>query len=159
MFRPIKLANIEINEPLVDIEDLDRYQAVYCLVKIHGEPLGQVWIPVAGNICSADKIRIAILEEFGWAITQKLIQNSLARSFLPSDPRSLVELGSPADLEEQPLITVAVCTRNRTVREVALPSVACNRKLSPKTPLPGGTTTRQGKVSAAYVCPVTTAVP
>ncbi len=114
MYQPIKLVDVELNKPLADIENLQNYSGVLGLVRLHGEPLGQIWIPVSGDRCTANKIRIAILEEHSWSITQTLVNNLLADPQLPLDPQYLMEAAPHTSIEYQPLVTVAVCTRDRS---------------------------------------------
>lgn len=85
---PIALAEIELERPLEPLERLGDALAAEALVRRNGEPVGWVRLPVSGGRCPVAPIRAA-----------------LDRLTLPL-PRKV----EPAPT---PMVTVAVCTRDR----------------------------------------------
>ncbi len=115
-FRPIKVVELELSQPLVNFSGLAGYQALHGLVRLHGAPLGWVRLPLANGRCTAAALSKAILEQHSWPIIRHLVADGL---HAPLGPRGL----RLADLLEQPhpryggacpTVTVAVCTRERT---------------------------------------------
>lgn len=116
MFDPMKVMDIELSEKVTDITGLDGYIALKGLVRLHGTPLGYIQLPVTNNCCPAKQIVNAVLEQHSWAITRELLNNGLAAPAGP-DKLSLEKLldTPPTTFEGPfPLVTVAVCTRDRT---------------------------------------------
>ncbi|MGF1522700.1 MAG: glycosyltransferase family 2 protein [Leptolyngbyaceae cyanobacterium] len=115
MLYPIKVVDIELSESVSSFEGLDKYYALKGLVRLQGVPLGYVQAPVTSGKCSAQTLSKLILEQYSWAIVCQLLKNGLASSQRPEDLRleDLVTL-PPADFDgNMPLVTVAVCTRDR----------------------------------------------
>ncbi|MBE9076936.1 glycosyltransferase family 2 protein [Romeria aff. gracilis LEGE 07310] len=116
-FRPIKVVEIELSQPLPSFEGLVRYEFLQILVRLHSSPLGYLTLPLPNGKCSASTIKVAILKELNWKLIQNLTINALAtgdlRKGLPI--QDVVQGIYPAQpLEDYPLVTVCVCTRNRT---------------------------------------------
>jgi len=115
MLYPIKVLDIELSQPISDVENLDGYMFLKGLVRLHGVPLGYVQAPVTLGRCSAQTLSKRILEEYSWSIITELLKNGLASPNRSEDLRleELINL-PPAPFEgEMPLVTVAVCTRDR----------------------------------------------
>jgi O-antigen biosynthesis protein len=98
MFQPIKVMTLELSHPFVDLEGLGAYKAVQALGCWHGKPLGYVTVEVTQGYCLARALEKAVQDQ-GWAY--------------PVEP-----VVSPRE-GQWPLVTVAVCSRNRT-HELAL---------------------------------------
>lgn len=116
MLYPVKVADVELSLPLKDIEGLDSYMQVQALVRLHGLPIGYVKAPVTNGKCLATSLSKLILEEHSVTIINHLLENGLAA---PSTAKSLKieDLFDVPQAEYQvnlPLVTVAVCTRDRT---------------------------------------------
>jgi O-antigen biosynthesis protein len=117
MFNPIKVMELELSDPPRTISGLEGYQYVQFLVRLHGTPLGYVKMPVIGAGCTAAAIGQAVLRQHSRAIIRHLINDSL---MTPSHPGALDIIGilqtrHPASGDASlPLVTVAVCTRDRT---------------------------------------------
>ena len=115
-FQPIKVIDIEISEPLKDIDGLDAYRKVRCLVRWHGVPLGSLDLPIRnGRLYATDQIH-KITDELAPNIAQQLVQHRLAHP-LPSQKLTLDELMAQKRVDlihDLPLVTVAVCSRNRS---------------------------------------------
>src|SRR5262249_10604373 len=102
-------------EPLADVPGLDRYAAVLGIVRIHGAPVGYVRVPVHGGRCGAAALRHAALAEHAPALVRHLLADALASPHRGGlDRHDLVETRHPRRDGPWPLVTVAVCTRDRT---------------------------------------------
>ena len=115
MLYPIKVVDIELTDSIPFFEGLDRYYALKGLVRLQGVPLGYVQAPITLGKCSAQTLSKLILEQYGRAIICQLLKNGLATTQRP-EGLNLKDLATlpPADFEgEMPLVTVAVCTRDR----------------------------------------------
>jgi len=115
MLYPIKVVDIELSQSIPDVENLDGYIKLKGLVRLHGVPLGYVEAPVTLGRCSAQTLSKLILEECSLSIVTELLKNGLASPDRPENLRleDLINL-PPAPFEgEMPLVTVAVCTRDR----------------------------------------------
>lgn len=116
MFRPIKVSDIELSQPMPSIRDLVAYRSLKGLVRLHGAPLGFIDIPIDSDQCSAQTIGEAVLAELHEAILRRLVMNRLGDP-LPKQGLPLNDLMKHdlrASEESRPLVTVAVCTRDRT---------------------------------------------
>jgi len=115
MLYPIKVVDIELSQPIPTFEDLDGYMGLQGLVRLHGVPLGYVKAPVSLGRCTAATLSKLILEEHSWVIVSQLLKNGLMSSQRSEDLslEALIDL-PPAEYDgEWPLVTVAVCTRDR----------------------------------------------
>jgi len=111
----IKVIDIELSLPVADMHGLDNYPSLQALVRLYGRPLGYVEIPVARGCCRATQTIEAI---------SATLHARLAREgFSPGLPCRLTSEGWLVDkmpaapsMKEGglfPLVTVAVCTRDR----------------------------------------------
>lgn len=115
-FQPIKVIDIEISQPIKTIQGLDHYIAVKGLVRLHGVPLGYVQVEIVNGCCQAKTMSRAILEQYSWAITRHLLQDRLIGGPLESAELKMADLftvAHPAYPGPHPVVTVAVCTRDR----------------------------------------------
>lgn len=113
---PVRCVDIELSVPAESIEGLAGYKEMQALVRLHGDPVGQVRVPVTGSRCRALDVRKAVLKELTWPVLRHLMEDALAHG-LPAEGWSMLDLPvvphrvSPQRL---PDVTVAVCTRDRT---------------------------------------------
>lgn len=116
MFHRIKVVDLELSRPLTTIENLDGYGELEALVRLHGRPIGKIQTLVTGDYCPAATLRTAILEQRNWPIElYSFLQGLAAGSQL--NELGITELPHETDQvrhEPLPLVTVAVCTRDRT---------------------------------------------
>jgi len=115
MLFPIKVLDIDLAHPLQDLEGLESYGAVQALVRLVDVPLGYVTVPVHQGQCTAEAFAQAIISRYCGAIVQRLVEEHL-RTAVPPDGIRIRNL-SPTDhafWTQCPLVTVAVCTRDRT---------------------------------------------
>jgi GT2 family glycosyltransferase len=114
-FRPIKVIDVELSQPISTISGLASYETLQVLVRLHGTPLGYLMLPLPNQCCTATELSTAILEKYGWAILKQLTKLGLprlaeARRFFLDELR---ELPTPRYSGPLPLVTVVVCTRDR----------------------------------------------
>lgn len=115
MLYPIKVVDIELSQPIPTLEGLETYMGLQALVRLHGVPLGYVKAPVSLGKCTAATLSKLILEQHSWAIINQLLKQGLASPQRSGDLRleDLVHLPPVEYAGEWPLVTVAVCTRDR----------------------------------------------
>jgi GT2 family glycosyltransferase len=115
MLFPIKVVDIELSQPIPTLEGLDHYMGVQGLVRLHGVPLGYVKAPVSLGRCTAATLGKLILEQHSWAIISQLLKNGLTAPERPEDLtlEGLIDLPPVEPMTDWPLVTVAVCTRDR----------------------------------------------
>lgn len=118
MLSPIKLIDIELSQPLETVEDLHGYIKLQGLVRLHGTPIGYIQAPISAGHCEAATLGKLILEQHSWKIIRELLCNGLAT---PSRPGNLqledlfdVPPPSTSTGKSLPLVTVAICTRDRS---------------------------------------------
>ncbi|MBE9111786.1 glycosyltransferase [Nodosilinea sp. LEGE 07298] len=112
---PIKVVDIELSQPIPTIEGLEGYMGLQGLVRLHGVPLGYVKAPISLGKCTATTLSKLILEEHSEAIICQLLKNGLASPNCPAEftLENLIDLPPVEYAGEWPLVTVAVCTRDR----------------------------------------------
>ena len=111
----IRCVDVELSSAPESIDGLAGYDEVRALVRLHGEPLGEVRLPITKGRCRAVDVRRRILQELAWPVLRHLTDDSLAAG-MPSEGWSLTQLlDIPHALEpwHLPRVTVAVCTRDR----------------------------------------------
>ncbi|MBM2832869.1 MAG: putative glycosyltransferase [Candidatus Brocadiaceae bacterium] len=115
MRKPIKVMDIELSSPILSVEGVNGYELLQVLVRLHGVPIGYVKIPVTQGICTSAVISKAILEKLSHAIIRHLLCDSLMAQPKPGGLRidDLLNVPHPVYNGTFPLITVAVCTRDR----------------------------------------------
>lgn len=115
MLHPIKVIDIELSYPLTSVEDLDGYMALRGLVRWHGAPLGYIQLPVVNGRCSVDDLSKVILDQLSWPIIRQLLYNGVFASPHPNGlpMENLLTITPPEFAGPWPLVSVAVCTRNR----------------------------------------------
>ncbi len=116
MRTPISVVDIELSRPLEPIKGRDGYFGIQALVRLHGTPLGYIKLPVIQGGCPVNEISRAILKQYREAIVIHLIGDGI--NLLPTRPlhlADLVNLPHPPFTGELPSMTVAVCTRDRSV--------------------------------------------
>jgi O-antigen biosynthesis protein len=117
MLSRIKVIDIDLDRPLTDIEGLDGYADLQGLVRLHHTPIGYVKVAVTGGRCAATILRAAIIEQHSWAIIRHLLADALVTPL--RDGVGLIDWPNaphPAYSGPLPLVTVAVCTRDRTAQ-------------------------------------------
>jgi O-antigen biosynthesis protein len=122
MLTPTKVVDIEVSQPIPTLRELDGYMSVQALVRWQGIPLGYVKLPISNGECPAATIGQVICEQQGWGILTQLLRQGLITGS-PFDIKALEQrlADRPVDsttldpAEGLPLVTIAVCTRDRPV--------------------------------------------
>lgn len=117
-FRPLKVSEVELSQPLPSFEGLNQYEFIRLLVRLHGTPLGYLNLPLPNGSCSTVAIKAAVLKELSGKLIQQLTIDALTAANLCkglSIQDVVHRVHSPQSLEDTPKVTVVVCTRNRTV--------------------------------------------
>jgi glycosyltransferase involved in cell wall biosynthesis len=111
----IKIQDIELSRPIQDITGLDGYHFLQGIVRLYGTPIASVRVSVTDGCCSASSILKIILEQYSWPIIRYLLTEQLKSPVTPEKMRveQLVNLQPAMSSEPTPLVTVAVCTRDR----------------------------------------------
>jgi GT2 family glycosyltransferase len=112
---PIKVQEVELSRPLEDFSGLSDYRALKLLVRFHGVPLGYVQLPLYNGRCRAADIGRAILDHLSWNLVRCLLNTGLTNPIPPTGLKieELLGMKAPEYKGSQPLVTVAVCTRDR----------------------------------------------
>ena len=116
-FRPIKVAEIELGQPLPTFTGLERYEFLQALVRLQGRPLGYLSLPLENGRCTPGTIQEVIFKTFSWQLVRRLATGALAtaQSVENLSIQEIVQADQlPASPPIHPLVTVAVCTRDRT---------------------------------------------
>jgi O-antigen biosynthesis protein len=117
IFYPIKVMDCELSEPLRTITGLEDYGFLQLVVRFHGSPIGYIKLPVINGSCTASSIGQAVLKKYKSAIIHHLfIQGLITNSDQQKVDLPHLLKKSPVSFPEDsaPLITVAVCSRDRT---------------------------------------------
>jgi glycosyltransferase involved in cell wall biosynthesis len=121
-FQPILITIIELDEylpPIPASNNGTRYGSVQILVRLHRVPLGIVELPLPEDVLTPETYARVIWEQLGDVINTHLKRDSLSKlTSLPVKGLSYVEtpsciLEERRLLEEPPLISVVICTRER----------------------------------------------
>ena len=114
-FQPINVLVVELSQGVPTVEGLHAYATLKALVRLHGEPLGWVELPLVNGHCRAAALSKAILAQHGWAIVRHLVRDGLTHPLPPHGLRleALLALPHPTYRGPTPTVTVAVCTRAR----------------------------------------------
>lgn len=115
MLSPIKIVDIELSQPILTLEGLEQYIALKGLVRLKGVPLGYIQAPIESGQCTAPTISKLIREHLSWNIIAQLLKDGLAASQQLEELQfeDLVDLPVAEYRGDLPLVTVAVCTRDR----------------------------------------------
>ena len=115
MLYPIKVVDIELSQPIPTFEGLETYMGLQGLVRLYGVPLGYVKAPISLGRCTAATLSKLVLEQHSRAIICQLLKNGLASPQRPEELtlEALIDLPPVEYTGEWPLVTVAVCTRDR----------------------------------------------
>jgi glycosyltransferase involved in cell wall biosynthesis len=112
-FRRVKVIDVHLDRPLATLFGLEGYGGVQALVRLHGDPLGFVRLPVTAGRCPTGVQREAIVAKLGGPILLHVVEDRLARGLGASEPESpLLGTEHAAPGGREPFVTVAVCTRD-----------------------------------------------
>jgi len=116
MLYPIKVITLDIGLPISDLVGLEGYMGVQLLVTFKGQPIGYCKLPISNNEIGRRRIIRSIIAEHGYNIMQHLLRMGLASPFRNGEfsIEGLLALKPIEPALQLPLVTVVVCTRNRT---------------------------------------------
>jgi O-antigen biosynthesis protein len=100
MLCPIKVIEVDLSQPVQTVPDLFGYRAVHALIRWGEVPVGWVEVPIENGHCQATTIVNRATEWFG----EKILKTQLVQQLNDA---------SPTEPTVYPLVTVAVCTRDR----------------------------------------------
>lgn len=113
----IKVLEIELSRPLEDLSGLGGYTSLLILLRWQGKPLDYLNVPVHTDHCSASDLRAAMTIRHKKNILRARIRRRLDEP-VDDNPSLEVTCISPdsnlVDTADDPLVTVVVCTRDRT---------------------------------------------
>ncbi|HYG65334.1 MAG TPA: glycosyltransferase, partial [Thermoanaerobaculia bacterium] len=117
MFQPIKVVDLELSRPLPDLTGLERYRAVEALVRLRGRPVASLRVPVEAGGCTAAALERALFQQAAGPLLTALLAAEMENP--PPDlphslPHALSGGEAPPSVSSLPLVTIAVCTRDRT---------------------------------------------
>ncbi|MBA2441545.1 MAG: glycosyltransferase [Rubrobacter sp.] len=115
MIGRIKVVDVELDAPPIPLESLEGYGGLRALVRLHGTPIGFVELPLSDAGFTAEDLRRIILRRLAEPIVRDHLRD-MVESPLPPDGVGVEELpyvSHPVSGGESPLITAAVCTRDR----------------------------------------------
>ena len=112
----IKVADLELCDPIAGLTALDGYQSARLLVRLGGTPLGWTTVPVIDGHCDPRTLIAAVRRDLLEPLVRELVHRRLAEPLTPDalDIRNLLAFVPPRNARTMPSVTVAVCTRNRT---------------------------------------------
>jgi hypothetical protein len=115
MTAPVKLVDLELSLPFEPLEVPDRYSCSQVLVRLHGQPIGSVQIPVVSGVCSVAAQISAVRTDLGESLLERLVELALHAPVGKAGLRveELLRLEPPPVPRAEPFVTVAVCTRDR----------------------------------------------
>ncbi|PYE55741.1 glycosyltransferase family 2 protein [Deinococcus yavapaiensis] len=114
-FRPIKVVDVELSDPPAPLSELQGYGSVRCLVRLYGDPVGHVELPLAEDLRDAATLRARLVSHLEadlrrWHLTHFL--QSVTETTEWSWTNALNARPEPWR-GQLPSLTVAVCTRDR----------------------------------------------
>lgn len=125
-FAPVDIVEVEIGEALPRIEAGTsesgiRYGAVFCLVRLHSQPLGIVEVELPPSGLEPDSLANQIEAALSGAIDEHLASDDLERRRLGPDglaspERPACRLAREEFLARAPMISVVIPTRDRPAR-------------------------------------------
>lgn len=115
------MADVELSSPLRTVSGIDGYTGLQGLVRLHGQPLGWVHLPVVAGRVEARELASAVLKDLEWPLLLALSRRFLTQEEIDEScgvADLLRKAPPPPPADHLPSITVAVCTRDR-VHELA----------------------------------------
>lgn len=116
MFVRKKIIDIELTRPLDSLADLEGYTQAHALVRFRGVPLGYVKLGTGNSRPARESAMETILKHHSHGIIRALVEDRLKAAPLRKKLRT-EELFLPFPCDDgprpAPLVTVAVCTRDR----------------------------------------------
>ena len=114
MAKRIKVIDVELSHPLADIANVEGYEALQCLLRLHDVPIGYVKISLTDGGCPEVVLGDAILEQHGDTLRRLLSGGERTSSDHVGRIRlaDFTHVKPPVYRTPDIPITVAVCTRD-----------------------------------------------
>ena len=111
----VKVMDVELDRPLPTLEGLDGYRRLRALVRLRGSPLGYVDVPLTGGRCSAASLEQAIIDKLSRPLMHRLLRTHFGATSRVDrlSLADLLDVAPPEETRQLPMVTVAVCTRDR----------------------------------------------
>ncbi|MEO6327690.1 MAG: glycosyltransferase family 2 protein [Ginsengibacter sp.] len=115
MVYPIKLIDVDLNSPLHSITGLEGYKGVQIILRLHERPLCHITVAVTNGCVDVEVLHRLILDKYTNTIFRIALQNALNHHTQNTEfcPEDLFNIKPSVMVKNLPLVTVAVCTRNR----------------------------------------------
>jgi O-antigen biosynthesis protein len=113
LMAPVQLLDLEWSEGTRAIDVDPGHTAVRALVRVHGVPVGWATLPVTDGRCTSRRVEAAVVKQCGHAIVTHLVADALAAPGGWCED-GLLHAPHPVWTGPFPLVTVAVCTHDRT---------------------------------------------
>jgi GT2 family glycosyltransferase len=114
MFKPVKVADIELSQAVETLDGFDGYDSLLGLVRLHGTPVGYVRAGFERGRLTAAALNKAIFDQNHKAIARHLLADGLS---MPRPDRlcfqDLLNTSHPVYSGSHPAVTIAVCSRDR----------------------------------------------
>jgi O-antigen biosynthesis protein len=122
-FRPMRIIEAELCQPLPAIGLDGKYQRLWVLARLHGEPIGTCRVDLDTPCLSPENLGRVLWRELADVIAERFaaaglpVPHALSAGGLEADPESwpFLQARSKA-LERPPYISVVICTYNRPDR-------------------------------------------
>ena len=116
MRKPTFVCDYELSAPSDERSDLHRFGDARVLLRLHGRPLGHTRVPIIDGRVDLESLERKIVRDYLPRFASLLAERAIASSVLPSDLDPERLLVPPSNgRASTPTVTVAVCTRDRTV--------------------------------------------
>lgn len=116
MYRPIKVADLELSKPIPEFNGLGDYAFLQLLLRWHSQPFGSIMVPVRGDRCEGSEVVAKVLEEHSAEMLYQLLHLAVASS-VPGEQWNVKHLLTLLPMKPRvplPTVSVAVCTHDRT---------------------------------------------
>ncbi len=113
---PVAILDVDLSRPLPSLAGLGGYGSARVLVRVHGKPAGEVLVPIEDGRVDPAALSGEIVEHLGAPIARLAVRDALARGRLIDIDHLVAWIDQPLHDNgvRSPLVTVAVCTRDRT---------------------------------------------
>lgn len=114
IYRPTAVLDFEVTERFPEQHNLSTYGEALVLCRVHGRPLGWVRAPIVNGALAVQDVIRGLCEKHASDLTLAVAERAIDSGCAPAWVEVEALVGPPADRSPVgPLVTVAVCTRNR----------------------------------------------
>ena len=111
----MKVVEVELGAPPGPLGDLDGYRGLRAIVRLHGTPVGDVDVSMPPGGLGAEDLRRIVVRRLECPLIRHHLRDAVVRPLPPGGLgfEELLASPHPAPGGDRPLVTVAVCTRDR----------------------------------------------